>query len=108
VINNALGGTDNGLAVFENRSIAPGIFGNQLSIQEAHQMAHNYLQFFVDMTQGPPGAYPNAAPPPPPPPPRGLCFITTACAQAQGLPDDCEELTVLRGLRDDYIRQLPD
>jgi len=28
------------------------------------------------------------------------CFITTACTQARGLPDDCEELTVLRAFRD--------
>jgi hypothetical protein len=32
-----------------------------------------------------------------------LCFITTACIQAKGLPDDCEELTVLRAFRDGYL-----
>ncbi|WP_254923766.1 DUF4157 domain-containing protein [Pseudanabaena sp. SR411] len=31
------------------------------------------------------------------------CFITTACVEAKGLPDDCEELTVLRQFRDDYM-----
>jgi hypothetical protein len=31
------------------------------------------------------------------------CFITTACVEAKGLPDDCEELTILRQFRDDYM-----
>ncbi|MDB4952320.1 MAG: hypothetical protein JWM27_4969 [Gemmatimonadetes bacterium] len=31
------------------------------------------------------------------------CFITTACCQARGLPDDCEELTVLRAFRDGWM-----
>jgi hypothetical protein len=31
------------------------------------------------------------------------CYITTACVEARGLPDDCEELTVLRAFRDDYL-----
>ncbi|QRN96955.1 hypothetical protein JRI60_49685 [Archangium violaceum] len=38
---------------------------------------------------------------------KGHCFLTTACVQARGLPDDCEELQVLRGFRDGYLRQLP-
>ncbi len=38
----------------------------------------------------------------------GLCFITTACIQARGLPDDCETLTVLREFRDQYLAQIPD
>jgi hypothetical protein len=29
----------------------------------------------------------------------GGCFLTTACVTAAGLPDDCLELTTLRGLR---------
>jgi len=33
------------------------------------------------------------------------CYITTACIEAQGLPDDCEELTVLRAFRDSYLKQ---
>jgi len=33
----------------------------------------------------------------------GFCFITTACTQARGLPDDCLELTTLRVFRDEYI-----
>ena len=32
------------------------------------------------------------------------CFLTSACVHARGLPDDCEELTVLRGYRDNYLR----
>lgn len=31
------------------------------------------------------------------------CFLTTACTEARGLPDDCYELTVLRRFRDTYI-----
>jgi hypothetical protein len=31
------------------------------------------------------------------------CFITTACTKSRGLPDDCEELTVLRGFRDNFL-----
>lgn len=34
----------------------------------------------------------------------GGCFITTACIMAMGLPDDCYELTVLRGFRDNYLK----
>lgn len=36
----------------------------------------------------------------------GCCFITTACIKAKGLPDDCEELTVLRQFRDGYMSTL--
>lgn len=35
------------------------------------------------------------------------CFITTACVIACGLPDDCEELTVLRKFRDEYVALQP-
>ncbi|MEO5645302.1 MAG: CFI-box-CTERM domain-containing protein [Bacteroidia bacterium] len=31
------------------------------------------------------------------------CYITTACVQYKGLPDDCEELTLLRSFRDNYL-----
>ncbi len=34
------------------------------------------------------------------------CFLTTACVQAAGLPDDCHELTALRNFRDTFIRGL--
>jgi hypothetical protein len=37
----------------------------------------------------------------------GKCYITTACMEARGLPDDCEELTVLRAFRDGYLLQKP-
>jgi len=33
----------------------------------------------------------------------GLCFLTTACCEYRGLPDDCEELTVLRWFRDNIV-----
>ena len=38
----------------------------------------------------------------------GLCFITTAVCQAEGKPDDCEELTAFRAFRDGYLRGCPD
>ncbi|MBR1218543.1 hypothetical protein JQ557_11120 [Bradyrhizobium sp. U87765 SZCCT0131] len=36
-------------------------------------------------------------------PVESTCFITTACTRAHGLPDDCEELTVLRAFRDGVL-----
>jgi len=36
------------------------------------------------------------------------CFITSACARARGLPDDCRELTILRSYRDTYLRGTED
>lgn len=39
---------------------------------------------------------------------RSECFITTACAEARGLPDDCEQLRLLRLFREGYVRDLPD
>lgn len=38
----------------------------------------------------------------------GWCFLATACTEARGLPDDCNELTVLRQFRDTFLRQRPD
>ena len=38
----------------------------------------------------------------------GICFITTAVCQAEGKPDDCEELTAFRAFRDGYLRACPD
>lgn len=35
------------------------------------------------------------------------CYLTTACVEHKGLPDDCIELTMLRHFRDDYIASLP-
>ena len=37
----------------------------------------------------------------------GWCFLTSACVEAKGLPDDCRELTVLRQFRDGYLRKTP-
>ena len=31
------------------------------------------------------------------------CFLTTACCLHKGLPDDCEELTILRNFRDTFV-----
>jgi hypothetical protein len=36
----------------------------------------------------------------------GGCYITTACLEARGLPDNCDELTTLRRFRDGYMRGL--
>ncbi len=33
-----------------------------------------------------------------------VCYLTTACTVAKGLPDDCEELSLLRAFRDGYLR----
>lgn len=32
------------------------------------------------------------------------CFLTTVCVEAKGLPDDCDELTMLRAFRDGYMK----
>jgi hypothetical protein len=42
-----------------------------------------------------------------PEPKSSKCFITTACVEAEGLPDDCEELTILRAFRDGFMSSLP-
>ncbi len=34
---------------------------------------------------------------------KSSCFLTTACTQAAGFPDDCNELTTLRNFRDTFI-----
>lgn len=36
------------------------------------------------------------------------CFISSACARARGLPDDCLDLQMLRAFRDHYVRPLPE
>ena len=36
------------------------------------------------------------------------CFLTTACCEAKGLPDNCPELQAFRQLRDDYVLHRPD
>ena len=41
------------------------------------------------------------------PPPPGQCFLTTACCEVVGLPDDCFELTALRRFRDRVMRASP-
>ena len=33
----------------------------------------------------------------------GACFITTACVEAAGLPDNCIELETMRCFRDEYL-----
>ena len=37
----------------------------------------------------------------------GGCYLTTACVEHKGLPDDCMELSTLRKFRDEYMRSLP-
>ena len=36
------------------------------------------------------------------------CFLTSACVEAMGLPDNCYELSTLRRFRDGYMRNSPD
>lgn len=33
------------------------------------------------------------------------CFLTSACVEAKGLPDDCHELTLLRNFRDTFMKE---
>ena len=33
----------------------------------------------------------------------GLCFLTTACCEYKGLPDNCDELVTLRDFRDTFV-----
>ena len=37
----------------------------------------------------------------------GGCYLTSACVEAMGLPDDCEELTILRDFRDNWLAKQP-
>ena len=39
--------------------------------------------------------------------PKPGCFLTSACVEAMGLPDDCDELNTLRSFRDGYLRNIP-
>ena len=36
------------------------------------------------------------------------CFITSACCEYKGLPDDCDLMQKLRRFRDTYIKSLPE
>lgn len=38
---------------------------------------------------------------------KSPCFLTSACADFAGLPDDCFELSVLRRFRDEILMQMP-
>jgi hypothetical protein len=113
-------------AVFELRNMVPpasGTGGVDRFIPDNWPWLARYFCGFLELQHvGPPpvpavmAPPPMALPPPPPPivapPPAqqgnggSCCFITTACVQSRGLPDDCEELTVLRGFRDHYMRSL--
>lgn len=35
------------------------------------------------------------------------CYLTSACVAAQNMPDDCEELQILRSFRDHYLANQP-
>lgn len=37
----------------------------------------------------------------------GGCFLTTACVEHKGLPDDCHELTTMRRFRDEWLVDQP-
>ena len=36
------------------------------------------------------------------------CFLTSACVEYRGLKDDCQELTILRAFRDNYLKSTED
>lgn len=36
------------------------------------------------------------------------CFLTSACVDHLGKPDDCKELTLLRKFRDEQMKKMPD
>lgn len=38
---------------------------------------------------------------------KSRCYLTSACVEARGLPDDCHELTVLREFRDGWLSEQP-
>lgn len=38
----------------------------------------------------------------------GGCFLTSACVEAKGLPDNCHELQALRAFRENYLRNRPE
>lgn len=38
----------------------------------------------------------------------GGCYLTSACAEAKGLGDNCSELLILREFRDNYLRNTED
>lgn len=37
----------------------------------------------------------------------GGCYLTSACVEARGLPDDCAELMILRNFRDNWLKKQP-
>lgn len=37
----------------------------------------------------------------------GGCYLTSACVEAKGLPDECMELTTLRSFRDTWLKKQP-
>ncbi len=43
----------------------------------------------------------------PEPDKNGGCYLTTACVEARGLADDCEELTLMRRFRDEWLSKQP-
>lgn len=36
------------------------------------------------------------------------CYLTCACVDAMGFADDCEDLTILRGFRDNWLAKQPE
>ncbi len=41
-------------------------------------------------------------------PSAAWCFISTACAEARGMADDCYELALLRLFREEHVARLPE
>ena len=96
---------------------APGIGGrdgadNQFAsyVEAVAQEAYDRRAQGVSVDVRTNSPVPNAAPPvraaPAPAPARRrrrICFLTSACVEVAGLPDDCRELETLRAFRDRHL-----
>lgn len=105
--------------IFENRAAGPHTlsrvpdlfrkFAASLkSVNDAHDLAERQRAQAAP-ARAAPQTQPvrQAAPPPAVQQSKGGCYLTTACVTHRGLPDDCEELEVLRAFRDTVIARLP-
>lgn len=93
----------------DNKGPADRALGNNVAINDEDRTADylaNSPSLLARIKDGMHEAIPLASIDTSAPPARGKkkCYLTTACVRYRGLPDDCEELTVLRSFRDTYIR----
>lgn len=76
--------------IFESRLHAP----RSIPHTEWTEYAENWTKFVAKMTGADEQSLDKK---------KKGCYLTTACVDYMGLPDDCEELTVLRNFRDTYL-----